>query len=146
MGFILDTNLLIGALRDEAKAEDLERFYEESLPFTFLHAIVAEELLAGAIGPRNARTIEQSYIAPFERRNRLVVPTYGTWKRTGQIIAQMIERKLTSTSFKRSFVNDVMLAASCRESGHTLITSNTSDFERIRKVEQFKFVAPYPET
>jgi predicted nucleic acid-binding protein len=42
-------------------------------------------------------------------------------------------------------VHDVMLAASCRQSGHTLVTANQRDFELIRKVERFEFVPPFPD-
>lgn len=38
-----------------------------------------------------------------------------------------------------------MLAASCRQLGHTLVTANVRDFELIRKVERFDFVEPYPQ-
>jgi len=45
---------------------------------------------------------------------------------------------------KQSLVHDVILAVSCRRFGHTLVTANLRDFERIRQVEPFDFVAPYP--
>ena len=37
-----------------------------------------------------------------------------------------------------------MLAASCRQTGHTLVTANLRDFGLIRKVERFDFVPPFP--
>jgi hypothetical protein len=37
-----------------------------------------------------------------------------------------------------------MLAASCRECGHALVTANVADFELIRKVERIEFVPPFP--
>ena len=43
-----------------------------------------------------------------------------------------------------SFVNDVMLAMSCRETGAVLITGNTRDFARIASVRAFDFVPPWP--
>jgi len=54
-------------------------------------------------------------------------------------------RLITPGVFRRSFKRDVMLAASCRQSGHTLVTSNLHDFELIRKVERFEFVPPFPD-
>jgi predicted nucleic acid-binding protein len=44
----------------------------------------------------------------------------------------------------RSFVNDVLLAMSCRESGTVLVTKNVHDFARIAAVRRFAFVAPWP--
>jgi hypothetical protein len=45
---------------------------------------------------------------------------------------------------RASFVNDCLLAASCREQGFTLITKNHRDFEIIRKVEDFEVRKPRP--
>ena len=146
MGFILDTNLYIAADRESAQAEALSEFYDAHLPQTHLHAIVVQEMLAGAITPERARRTQESLVKPFEKRNRLVVPTYQTWKRTGEILRRLTLRGLLSPGqFARSFVHDVMLAASCRQFGHTLVTANLRDFELIRKVEKFGFVPPYPQ-
>jgi len=47
-------------------------------------------------------------------------------------------------SVSRSFVNDVLLAMSCREAGAVLVTANMRDFARIAAVRRFEFVAPWP--
>lgn len=146
MGFILDTNVYIAADRDCARADALADFYQTYLPQTHLHAVVVQEMLAGAITPLRARQLHAALIAPFERRGRIVVPDYGTWKRAGEILARLVrEGFVTPGAFERSFIHDVMLAASCRHLGHTLVTANIRDFEMIRKVEQFDFVPPFPE-
>lgn len=111
-----------------------------------MHGIVAQELLAGALDAQGLRILRKSYIEPFERRNRLVVPDFATWKHTGEVISRMCQRNLVSRGgLKHSFVRVVVLAVSCRRFGHTLITGNASDFERITKVEPFDFIPPYPE-
>jgi predicted nucleic acid-binding protein len=75
-----------------------------------------------------------------------VVPNYQTWKRTGEILRRLAGRRFIAPGrFARSFVHDVMLAASCREFGHTLVTANVRDFELTRTVERFEFVEPYPQ-
>ncbi|HEX8905705.1 MAG TPA: PIN domain-containing protein [Longimicrobiaceae bacterium] len=145
MGFILDTNLYIAADREPARADDLAAFYWRYLPQTYLHAIVVQEILAGATYPERVRRTK-ALIEPFEKRKRLVVPTYQTWKRAGEIIRRLTMRGLISPGhFARSFVHDVMLAASCRQFGHTLVTANVRDFALIRKVERFDFVEPFPQ-
>ncbi|HSU17881.1 type II toxin-antitoxin system VapC family toxin [Longimicrobium sp.] len=145
MGFILDTNLYIDADREPSRAEALAAFYDSHLPSTHLHAIVVQEMLAGAISPERARRAQESLIRPFEKRNRLIVPTYETWKRAGEILRQLAVRGFIAPGkFARSFIHDVMLAASCRQFGHTLVTANLRDFELIRKVERFDFVPPFP--
>jgi predicted nucleic acid-binding protein len=51
---------------------------------------------------------------------------------------------LSRAGFSRSFLNDVLLAVSCREAGAVLITANVADFARIRTVESFRFMEPWP--
>jgi len=143
--YVLDTNLYIAADRDLEEAEELISFYSAFLPSTYLHAVVAQELLLGAVDARRGRLIRDSYITPFEARGRLINPTYHAWTRSGEVIAALVQRKAISPGgFRRSFLNDVLLAASCREAGATLITRNLSDFERIRRVEPFDLMPPWP--
>jgi predicted nucleic acid-binding protein len=46
--YALDTNIYIDAFRDPAVEAALLRFLERALPFTFLSAVVMQELVAGA--------------------------------------------------------------------------------------------------
>jgi predicted nucleic acid-binding protein len=80
---------------------------------------------------------------PYERRGRLITPSYDAWKETGRVLAEMV---LPSQwrSVTRSFVNDVLLAMSCREAGAVLVTGNARDFARIATVRNFDFVLPWP--
>jgi predicted nucleic acid-binding protein len=145
MGFVLDTNLYIGALRDPARSRDLHSFLDVHLPRTHLHSVVVQELVAGATTDAAYRRLAKVYIEPFERRGRIVVPDYASWKRSGEIISALVRKKLISPgTFKKSFLAHVLLAASCRQFGHTLVTANVSDFELIRRVERVEFTAPYP--
>jgi predicted nucleic acid-binding protein len=45
---------------------------------------------------------------------------------------------------QRSFANDLLLAATARELGATIITRNLSDFELISRVAPIKALAPWP--
>ncbi len=143
--FVLDANLYIDASRSAAKALELETFYAEFLPRTYLSAIVAQEVLAGAVDEGRITDVRNSYIGPFETRGRVVTPSFASWARSGEVIALLITRKLVDgPAMSRSFRHDVLLAVSCREAGMTLVTRNVSDFEQIRRVERFDFVAPWP--
>lgn len=144
--YVLDTNLYIRADRDAASADGMDRFLVAFLPVTYLSAVVAQELLVGARGARRRRDVECSYVLPFERRGRLLTPSYAAWKRSAEVIALLTERRVISPGgTTRSFLNDVLLAVSCREAGVTLVTANLDDFERIRQVERFHFVPPWPD-
>lgn len=143
--YVLDTSIFVKADRDAAWAQDLVVFYEAFLPVTFLHAIVVQELLVGAVDARRGREIHRGYVAPFEARGRLVTPSYASWRRSGQVVAGLVQRRrLSPGGFGRSFLNDVLLAVSCREVGAVLVTTNVADFSRIQTVEPFRFVPPWP--
>jgi predicted nucleic acid-binding protein len=143
--YVLDSNLYIEADRDESAAEEMDRFLMRFLPSVHLHGVVAQELLAGAIDARREKLVHDSLIEPFERRGRVVAPSFGAWKRAGGIISRLVQQKrLSPGGFNRSFMNDCVLAASCRESGLTLVTRNVKDFNLIRKVESVEVVGPWP--
>ena len=143
--FVLDTNLYIAADRDAANAEELTAFYDAYLPVTYLHAVVVQELLLGAIDARRGVAIRNAYVRPFESRGRMLTPTFADWARSGEVVAQLVRESIRSRGgFGRSFLNDVLLAVSCRSAGLTLVTNNVRDFERIRRVERFDFTPPWP--
>lgn len=143
--YVLDTNLYIAANRDRMAAEALAGFYAANLPVTYLHATVAQELMLGALDATGRRQVREAYLRHFETRGRLIVPSYRTWVRSGELVATLVQRGVLSPGgFTRSFLNDAVLAASCREHGLTLLTSNTKDFARLRQVERFAFETPWP--
>ena len=143
--YVLDTNIFVHADRDPTWAAELAAFYLTFLPVTYLHAVVVQEFLLGATSPRQDRALYQAYVAPFEDRKRVLTPSYSAWRRSGQVVATLVQRRrLSPGGFSRSFLNDVLLAVSCREAGAVLITTNQADFARIGTVEPFRFVEPWP--
>jgi predicted nucleic acid-binding protein len=144
--FVLDTNVFIAADRDPEWAEALGRFSAAHLPFLNFHAVVAQELLAGAMDRRREWLVEESLIEPFEKRGRVVIPSFAAWKAAGSILGRLVRQKhLRPGGFHRSLLNDCILAASCRETGLTLITMNRQDFDLIRRVCRFDYTDPFPE-
>ena len=116
--YVIDTNVYVAADRDLAWAEELERFSTAYLPFIHFHAVVAQELLAGAIDQRREKLVEDSLVQPFERRRRLLVPSFAAWKGAGRVLSQLVQRKLMSPGgFKRSFLNDCLLLPPAERSG-----------------------------
>lgn len=142
--YALDTNVFILAAREPAWQGHLERFHAAFAPFEVLSAVVAQELRAGVRG-KAANVLEQSVLLPFEKRGRVIVPGYTAWKGAGEVLSALVEaRKLRWPDVSRSFVNDVLIALSCREAGVVLVTENQRDFARIAEVRRFEFVAPWP--
>lgn len=105
--------------------------------------MVALELRAGA-PPTAVAKLVRDVFQPFETRGRFFAPSYATWKRAGAAIADLQREGLRLSETTRAFYNDVLLAASCREHGITLITRDVSDFARIQRVLPFEFIPAWP--
>ena len=136
--YALDTNVLIDALNQPAALEALLGFLNWALPDTHLSAVVAHEVDAGAVTPRQRGLLDQHLLGPFERRHRLFAPSATAWRRAGQLVAQGYRAPTAAA------LNDLLLAVSCREAGVTLITRDR-DFRRLsRLVRGLALVAPYP--
>lgn len=142
--YTLDTQLFIRAFRDAEANAALQAFHTVFAPFEYLSAVVVQELRAGAT-PAQAGRLNAHVFAPFERRGRILTPSYGAWKETGAILARLAAMEgLELRAVPRGFVNDALLAATCREAGVTLVTENARDFARIATVHRFEFVSPWP--
>ena len=143
--YVLDANLYIEAIRSRRAAAALHEFTFAFAPSLYMHAVVAQELLAGSANRRARRSVERDLILPFEKRGRVITPTYRSWKRSGEIVAALVERKrLARRGIPHSFMNDALLAASCREEGVVVVTRNDRDFSRIALVEPLSYMGPWP--
>ena len=137
-GYALDTNVLIDALNQPARLEDLLAFLSWALPQTHLSAVVAHELDAGTTTARQRGLLDRHLVGPFERRGRVFAPSVGAWRRAGQLIA------LGHRAPSAAGLNDLLLAVSCREAGLTLVTRDR-DFRRLaRLIRGLRVVAPFP--
>jgi predicted nucleic acid-binding protein len=144
--FVLDTNVFVDAFRDEAFAESLTAFLEQALPTTFLSAVVVQELAAGARTRDQVRALELSVFRPFERRGRVFAPSTLAFRQSGRLLAELAAREgRASIHSNPSLANDALLAASCREQGFTLVTSD-ADFDRfLPSLGRWRCVKPWPE-
>lgn len=143
--YALDTNLYVRAFRNGADAEALERFYAALTPQCYLSSVVLHELLVGANTPTKIRQLHQEIARPFKRTGRLLIPTHRNWEESAEMLACLArEEGLELKKMPKSLVHDALLAASCHESGLTLVTDNQDDFARLRRFLRFEFVAPWP--
>jgi predicted nucleic acid-binding protein len=143
--YVLDTNIYVTAARNASFGTELIQFVGSFLPQLYLHAVVVQELMRGAITTSARKRLEREVVQPFEKRGRVLTPGYGAWKRSGEIIADLVDgRVISAGGVAASFMNDVLLAASCREHGVSVITLNETDFQRIGSVERVEFVGPWP--
>ena len=143
--YVLDTNLYVKAFRSQEGAKELERYFAEFTPNTYLSSVVFHELLVGASTPSKAKQIREDLLGPLTRAGRVITPSHSAWDQAGSSIAAMARQESRELrSVPKSLVNDFLLAASCRESGATLVTGNTADFKLIRKYLKHEHVAPWP--
>ena len=136
--YALDSNLFIDAFRDKDEAARLLAFHARFAPFEHLSAVVMLELLAGARSRAVERRLDRHVFAPFERTGRVFAPGTAALKLAGRSLAAL------EPSASRAFYNDVLIAASCREHGVTLVTRNVGDFARIQRVLRFDFLPAWP--
>lgn len=145
MKYVLDTHLYIGATRSESQNRALAAFFTRHTPSIWLHSVVVGELLAGAVAVGLEDRTRRSFLEPLEAVDRVVTPSHRSWERAGGILAALVrEGVLSAGGFGRSFFNDCLIAATAREHGFVLVTENARDFGRIRRVEPFEFIAPWP--
>jgi predicted nucleic acid-binding protein len=143
--YALDTNLFVDGFRDSRANAELQRFHQLFGPFEYLSAVVAAELRAGARSAADLRRLERWVIAPFERRARVITPSYRAWAAAGDALAALArDEGLEVASVSKSFLNDVLLAASCREAGCVVVTRNLRDFARIARVAPCDYVGAWP--
>lgn len=144
--YALDTNLYIRGFRDETARLELESFLQAFAPFCYFPAIVAQELIAGVKGAVEEKQLDRHLISRFERRGRVLAPSTAAWVASGRVLRELAQAEgLRLASVSKSFGNDILLAATCREHGICLVTENLRDFARIRVHLPFDFVAPWPE-
>jgi predicted nucleic acid-binding protein len=143
--YAFDTNVFIDGFRTEETQADILRFLTRALPFTYLSAVVMQELAAGARTPRAAKAMQDGVFEPFGRRRRVFSPSSAAFVESGRVIARLAAREgWQPFDEKPSLVNDALIAVSCRDVGVTLITKD-SDFTRLSTlIRGFRHVAPWP--
>lgn len=145
MKFAFDTNVFIDSFRTEETQAEMFTFLTRALPFTYLSAVVMQELAAGARTPQAARSVEEGVFGPFRRRRRVFSPSSAACVESGRVIARLAAREGWQLfDEKPSLVNDALIAVSCRELGATLITKD-SDFSRLSPlIRGFRHVSRWP--
>jgi predicted nucleic acid-binding protein len=143
--YALDTNIFIDGFRNEEAQAQVFAFLNRALPFTFLSAVVMQELAAGARTTQAARDVQQGVFEPFARRRRVFAPSSAAFAESGRVIATVAAREgWQLLDDNPSLLNDALIAVSCREQGITLITRD-GDFKRLSPVVRgFHYAAPWP--
>ena len=128
----LDTNIYIRAFRDRDRMAQLKRFLIRTGTRVRMSAVVALELRAGARTASHEQAV-RNLIAPYTERDRVLVPSHEAYMESGRVLAALAAREGHDLSLAGSLVNDVLIAASCREAGACLVTENGRDFAAIQR-------------
>ncbi len=123
--FVLDTNIYVD-IEGDAKFDAAGRVFVARNAVVVSSVVVAELLLA--IDSASRVRLLVNLRRQVEIAGALT-PNASDWETAALAWTRMAPR----TSQRRSFWNDLLLAASCARTGSTLITSSVSDFARIAK-------------
>lgn len=141
--YIIDTNCYIDAARDAAFAESLAEFAMRVAPGLHVSSVVLAELEAGLRGGRERKVFQREFVQLFASFRRIVVPGETAWRDLGSLLGELRGAGGGEGEFvRRSFAFDVLLAASCREIGATLVTRNARDFRVIARHIAIDYIAP----
>lgn len=143
--FLLDSNIYIDSFNDPAFGAEFRRFHQANLPRLVLSAVVAHEILVGAADAGRRRAFERTLLEPFRTRRRIHVPSLRTWELAAEIDRGLRELGGYAGSLRqRGFANDMLLAASARDLGATIVTRNLGDFRIIARVMPIQVEPPWP--
>jgi predicted nucleic acid-binding protein len=142
---LLDSNVYIRSFNDTAFGEEFRRFHRDKLPELVLSVIVLTELLVGADSPDREKALRRGIVEPFSARNRIHVPPRQTWEMAAEVDRRIRAlRGFEASLAQRSFFNDMLIAASARQLGATIVTHNLADFTLIQRVLNIRFTGPWP--
>lgn len=126
---ILDTNVYLDADRDEELASRLSGYLAAESDAIGVSSVVVAELLIGIASPSERARLVQRTLGAVDTVN-VLTPTHADWLTAGEALNALGGSDATRG---RSFWNDLLIAASCARIRATLLTRNTSDFQRIRR-------------
>lgn len=144
--YLLDSNVYIRAFREADFGQQLQEFHRAHLPRLVVSAVVVSELLVGVKAPDRARALRRTLVEPFRTRKRFLTPGWATWERATEIDRGIREARVHREKLgTRSFFHDILIAATAREMGATIVTFNSVDFALISQFVDIDVVEPWPE-
>ncbi len=125
---IFDTSIFIDHLRTNKYANNI-------LNINGLirnSSVVLSELARGS-----AKEDELDFVRTLAENYPIFTPTERNWLESGEILSKISKQKGFSPEKLRDLHFDVLIALTARNYGATVITSNKTDFELIRKHRDF---------
>lgn len=138
MKTVLDTNVVIGFLRNRARKDAFES--RTVRPQLYMSSVVVMELYAGCRTKRHTSHLD-AFLEPFEKAKRLITPDHGSFREAGRVLEKLGVAGLTSPEL-RQITNDVLIAVSALRAGAVVLTSNVADFSRIASQVPVRWLQP----
>ena len=126
---IFDTSVFIDHLRTNkysGRLKDLSGLVRNS-------SVVLAELARGA-----TNEAEKDFVSTLEKNHPVLTPTERNWIESGRILHRIYKDKGFMPEKLRDMHFDVLIALTARNHGATVITSNRSDFELIKRYKEFR--------
>jgi predicted nucleic acid-binding protein len=142
--WIIDSNVYIRAFNDARFGAELTRFHAAHLPRIVLSAVVVFELLAGCRTVPAERRLRRGLVEPYRKRGRLHVPTQETWEAAADLDRRLRGRRGSASLDERALSNDLLVAASARQLGATIVSENEAEFARIGRLIDVEHALPWP--
>jgi predicted nucleic acid-binding protein len=126
---LFDTSTLIPMIRGEA----YELLFRRALRSgrARMSSVVMQELYAGARAREDKRGLDAINRA-FLRRGYVVTPDHDDWILAGLLLAR--HQRLKGVLEPREHINDVLIVLDASKLGADLVTENSSDMERWRRM------------
>ena len=121
---IIDTDILIAAIRGNAIAEKLLSKYKRELAIS---AITAAELYVGANNPTKKKLVEE-----ILKEHTVIMINKAITETTLRLVKEY------NTRSNRLLMPDALIAATCLEYNASLITFNTKDFKFVKGLKLAK--------
>lgn len=125
---VLDTNVYIDVMNNPGRADALASLLQDVEDEVAVSSVVVSELLVGLKESKRKGDMMRLLVAASDP---LVTPVHEDWLVAGEALRALGGDAATK---RRSFWNDILIAASCLRTRATLVTSNIDDFQRIRRV------------
>jgi predicted nucleic acid-binding protein len=75
----------------------------------------------------------------FDRVNRILVPNFSDWTRSGRILARVASKYNYENIGLGRLTNDALIATSASRMGVRVITANEQDFSRLAEFHTFQW-------
>jgi predicted nucleic acid-binding protein len=138
MKVLPDTNVFIEFFRNPEKKTKFES--RTHRPLVFMSSIVVLELFAGCRTTRQERALA-SFMKPFEKGGRLVIPDHASFREAGRILAGLGHDGI-GTGHRQRIVNDILIAVTASKAGMVVVTANAGDFSLIAKHSRVRWMLP----